>query len=281
MKIGIIGLGYVGKAVREYFKNKISVFSFDVNSTGTESSLVNLAKKSDLLFICLPTPMNQNGSCNIEIVESVLQELNNLNFEKKINVVIKSTVPVGTTNYFSDKYKQLIICFNPEFLTEKNFVKDFFNQKRILIGRETSSKIVEELYNSYFPQSEIIILKSKEAEIIKYISNSFLALKVSYANEIYEFCKAKGIKYKNIVNVLEKDERLGNSHWQVPGPDKKRGYGGTCFPKDISSLINQFEESNIEPKILKASWNRNTTKDRPGKDWENLIGRAIIGDIND
>jgi len=280
MNIGIIGLGYVGNAVKHYFENKIPVYSYDINNEGSESSLYNLAKKSSLLFVCLPTPMLKNGSSNIEIIKDVLQELDDLKLSN-IHIVVKSTIPVGTTDYFSKKFKYLNICFNPEFLTENNSIKDYENQKRIIIGSNKNFKTVNDFFTKYFSDAKIIIKKPKEAEMIKYVSNTFLAVKVSYANEIFEFCKKNEINYGNIMEVLKDDSRLGHSHWMVPGPDNKKGYGGSCFPKDISSFISQFENSGVEPIILQSSWKRNCEKDRAEKDWTKLIGRSISEDYND
>lgn len=280
MSIGIIGLGFVGIAIEKFFSSKISVFTYDINKKCSEKSLADLLQKTDLIFICLPTPMNKNGSCNISIIENVLLEINELSSDKEIHIVIKSTIPIGTTDYFSQKFPKLNICFNPEFLTEKNSFIDFENQKKILIGKVKNYHPVENLYHKFFPNSKIELLLTQECEIIKYISNSFLALKVSYANEIFELCNALKINYSNIVNILKSDERLGPSHWNVPGADNKRGYGGSCFPKDMASLIFQFELNKINPIILKSSWERNIAIDRKEKDWENLIGRSVVSDFN-
>ena len=112
--------------------------------------------------------------------------------------------------------------------------------------------------------------------MIKYITNTFLATKVSFANEMKSFCDAKKINYDDVIKYATKDSRLGSSHWDVPGPDGKNGFGGSCFPKDIVSLINQLSNANIESYIIKAVWLRNLNLDRPEKDWEKLVNRAVI-----
>ena len=135
--IGIIGLGYVGSAVLNVFRNE-NIFSFDINKPCNQSSIENLVEKSQIIFVCVPTPMKKNGECSIEIVENVLKEINLTS--KKVEVIIKSTVPPGTCRAFQEKYKNLNIIFSPEFLTEANFNEDFSKQDRIIFSGKSYSK---------------------------------------------------------------------------------------------------------------------------------------------
>ena len=111
--------------------------------------------------------------------------------------------------------------------------------------------------------------------MIKYFLNCFLAVKVSYANEIYQLCSKLDINFNKIIDMAMLDSRIGKTHLQVPGPDGEFGYGGSCFPKDISALIKIFEEYNVSTAVIKSSWDRNQNIDRKSKDWENLKGRSV------
>lgn len=275
--IGVIGTGYVGSAVKFYFEKHTQVETFDSIKKCSTKSIEELVSKSDIIFLCLPTPMNKDGSTHIDIIKTVLSEINSFISKNNHKVfVIKSTIPVGTTDYLIEKYSKLELVFNPEFLREVSFKEDFANQDRIILGYEKRNELVFNLYKKYFPNAEIIETKSSNAEMIKYITNTFLATKVSFANEMKSFCDAKKINYDDVIKYATKDSRLGSSHWDVPGPDGKNGFGGSCFPKDIVSLINQLSNANIESYIIKAVWLRNLNLDRPEKDWEKLVNRAVI-----
>ena len=156
MKIGIIGLGYVGKAIEAYFKEFYKINTFDINAKSSCSSLDQVVSKSELIFICVPTPMKKDGSSDLSIIESVISKINNSVGENSNKlIVIKSTVPVGTTNKFTKKFNKVKIYFNPEFLTEANFINDFKNQNRIILGGENIN-ILYQLYSETFNNIEII-----------------------------------------------------------------------------------------------------------------------------
>lgn len=272
MNIGIIGRGFVGNAVYQKFKTAHKVYVYDLNDHLSNSTLFDLLEDCKIIFICVPTPMNTDGSCDLSIVESVLSEINS-----KTNCIIinKSTVIPGSTKYFNEKYKNLDIIFNPEFLTEKNSVKDFKNQNRIILGGETRTvNKVKKLYASLFPKASIISVDSNEAEIIKYFTNCFLATKVSFANEMYDMCNSLGLNYNKIVENVLLDERIGKSHLNVPGPDGDFGFGGHCFPKDLSALIKLSNDLGSTNNLLKSVMKTND-KLRVNRNWEKMKGRAV------
>ena len=274
LQIGIIGQGFVGNAVYQKFKNYYDILTYDLDPTKSNSSRETLIEKSNIIFTCLPTPMNTDGSCNISIVHSVLDEINQVAHQKKI-VVIKSTIPPNTTAEFNKKYKNLDIVFNPEFLTERNAVSDYENQNRIILGGpRPATTTLKQIFSKVFPDAHIIKTDSTHAEMVKYLTNTFLSVKVSFANEIYQVCQALDIDYDKVVEYATLDERLGNSHWAVPGPDGDLGFGGTCFPKDLSALIhitNQYQTLN---NVLKATMETNNEV-RTNRDWETMKGRAV------
>jgi len=277
--IGIVGLGYVGKAIFNAFSSVNNIFTYDMKVKSSESNLQSLVVKSEIIFICLPTPMKKDGSCSLDIITNSLdiitktiEDLNTFNIKK--HIVIKSTVPPGTCLNLQENNTNLNIIFNPEFLTESNFNDDFLNQNRIVLGGSDVEEI-KSLYNSRFPEIEIIDLNYKEAEMVKYFANTFLATKVSFANELYTLCNKMGVNYDIVVKTAIKDQRIGKTHFQVPGPDGKFGFGGSCFPKDISALISVFKANNVDTLVLNSVWERNQTIDRIEKDWEFLKGRAI------
>jgi nucleotide sugar dehydrogenase len=274
LQIGIIGQGFVGNAVYQKFKNYYDILTYDLDTSKSNSSRENLIEKSNIIFTCLPTPMNADGSCNISIVDSVLDEINKAAQQKKI-VVIKSTIPPNTTATFNKKYKNLDIVFNPEFLTERNAVSDYENQNRIILGGpRPATTTLKQIFSKVFPEAHIIKTDSTHAEMVKYLTNTFLSVKVSFANEIYQTCQALDIDYDKVVEYATLDERLGNSHWAVPGPDGDLGFGGTCFPKDLSALIHLTSQHQTLNNVLKATMETNNMV-RTNRDWETMKGRAV------
>jgi UDPglucose 6-dehydrogenase len=275
-KIGIVGQGFVGTAVREGLKDYFDIETFDIAKDSTVESLEALCAFSDIVFVCLPTPMEKDGKCHLGIVETVLSDINQINLASTI--VVKSTIPPGTTSRWNEKYKNIDIVFNPEFLTEANSINDFKNQNRIIIGgpKKAASK-VRRIFVKAFPKVKIIKTDSTYAEMVKYITNCFLAMKVSFANEMYEICDYLKIDYDKVIEYAMHDERLGYSHWNVPGPDGDFGYGGHCFPKDVKALISVAMEleSDVTPTMLQATDEKNNQV-RKNKDWLDQKGRAVI-----
>tara|TARA_Y100001963_G_scaffold103537_1_gene142510 strand:- start:736 stop:1416 length:681 start_codon:yes stop_codon:yes gene_type:complete len=219
--------------------------------------------------------MKKDGSCDTTTVQSVIYSIAFHAGENRKTIIIKSTVPPGTTEKLNEEYPLFDIVFNPEFLTEANFIEDFKNQDRIIIGgpRPATTK-VRQLFSKAFPQVHIIKTSSTIAEMVKYMTNTFLATKVSFANEIYQICERLGVDYDKVVEYSTLDERLGKSHWAVPGPDGKLGFGGSCFPKDINALISVADELGVGAWVLRSAWDTNLDV-RPEEDWKELIGRAI------
>jgi nucleotide sugar dehydrogenase len=273
--IGIIGQGFVGNAIYQKFKNYFSVLTYDLDkSKRTTETLVEVVKASNVVFVCVPTPMKRSdGSCDISIVHSVLKEINSI--DKDVVVVIKSTIPPTTTEKFNNEFKNITIVFNPEFLTEANAVQDFENQSKIILGGpRKGTTLLKQIYGLVFPSTPIIKTGSTHAEMVKYFTNTFLATKVSFANEMYEICNKLDLDYDKVIEYATYDERLGKSHWSVPGPDGDLGFGGHCFPKDLSAILRLAEDLGTTHNVLSATEKTNQEV-RTDKDWEGMEGRAV------
>ena len=270
--IGIIGQGFVGNAVYQKFKKYYDINTYDLDSSKCNSSEQETLDNK-IVFVCLPTPMDEVGRCNTSIVEGAVKRC--FEFGKTKIVVIKSTVSPGTTEKLNQKYPSLQIVFNPEFLTERNAVKDYENQNRIILGgpRPATTEL-KQIFSKAFPNAHIIKTDSTHAEMVKYLTNTFLSVKVSFANEIYQICNELKIDYDKVVEYATLDERLGTSHWGVPGHDGDFGFGGHCFPKDLSALIHLTRELGTVSNVLEATQETNDQV-RQNRDWEKMKGRAV------
>jgi len=276
--IGIIGQGFVGTATREGLRDHFNIYTYDKFSKEKSNcpDIKDVCQRSQIIFVCLPTPMRKDGSCDLSILENVIYEIDNYNFDNI--VVIKSTIPPGTTAKFNERCKNIQVVFNPEFLTEANYIEDFKNQNRIIIGGpRPASTIVKNMFTKVFQEVPIIKTGSDTAESVKYFINTFLATKVSFANEFKQICDQTDVDYDKVVEYALYDERLGRSHFSTPGPDGRSGFGGSCFPKDINALIYFATALGVKTSVLSAAWEKNLEV-RPEKDWEQLKGRAISED---
>lgn len=301
--IAVIGQGFVGGSLTTVFSEKgVTVYTFD--KTGKQATggkhprsrngvtlpaesvaqLVDSCEsKSDfskVYFVCLPTPMYEDGSADLSIVEGVLEELARIPGERI--AVVKSTVPPGSTERWNTKYAGtgLHVVFNPEFLTEANALDDMRDQNRIVLGGPRPwINEVKQVFKSAFPQVPIVKTSSTTAEMVKYLTNNFLTVKVAFANEMAQICEAldaKGLNvdYDKVVEYASIDQRLGKSHWSVPGPDGHRGFGGHCFPKDVNAMISIAKDLGVKPRVLSAAWDKNLEV-RQDRDWEGQVGRAV------
>jgi len=270
-KVGIIGNGFVGESQAYAFSPIADVKIFDVNPVKATHTLLEVLSQ-DFIFVCLPTPMKENGEQDISYIENFFSNIELYNTDAIF--ILKSTVLPGTTKQLIDKYNFNIV-FSPEFLTEKTAKLDMLTQSRIIFGgdRELCLKVLE-LFMERFGKKHYIITDSTTAEFIKYMANTFLAVKVSVVNEFYRMANELGVEWNDALEGFVSDPRIGNSHTQVPGHDGKLGFGGTCFPKDINALITLGKELGVNMNTLEAAWKTNLEV-RPEQDWKELIGRAI------
>ena len=162
-----------------------------------------------------------------------------------------------------------------QFLTERNATMDYENQNRIIIGGpRPATNLLKIIFSKVFPDSTIIKTGSTHAEMVKYFTNSLLATKVSFANEIFQLCQKLELDYDKVIEYAIQDERIGNSHLNVPGHDGDLGFGGHCFPKDLSALVKLSEELGTVNNVLKSVLKTNNSV-RKNKDWEQMKGRAV------
>ena len=248
MKIGIIGYGFVGKALAAGLNEDVSLLKIDPKLNTNINDLIDF--KPNAIFICVPTPMNQDFSQDISILNDVIKKLNVLNLQSLI--VIKSTV---LPKYIIEIEKQISeFIYNPEFLREKHANQDFIDSKLIVFGQNnTSAKKLEEIYRDHSKCicTDYIYTDAIAASLIKYSINSYLATKVTFFNELNSLFNQSGTEesWDNFILAIANDPRIGNSHMQVPGHDGRLGFGGACLPKD-SNAFNIYSEEVGEPLSL-------------------------------
>ena len=282
MNILIIGFGFVGKATYLLNNKDINIFVYDITpglSIPKDINLKQVISQVDLIFVSLPTPLNIDGTCYTKLIDDLLETINH------DYIIIRSTIPIG----YCDSKK---VFFMPEFLTEKNWKYDFINNKNWIFGiydecseekRDIFKNRITTLFglahkNNSIQYNDIIFCTNKEAELTKLVKNTFLSTKISYFNEIYDLTQKLNINYNNVIENVKLDDRIGVTHMGCPGHDGKRGYGGTCFPKDTNSMYYQLISHDIDSHLFEANLYRNEVLDRPEKDWLGDKGRTNIGD---
>jgi len=274
MNIGIIGNGFVGSAILHGFILHVDdVMIYDKDLRRSTHSISDVAYKSDVIFVCVPTPMFESGECDLSIVESIVEELSQYSPINKKVIVIKSTVVPGTVESLASKYPKMNFVFNPEFLTERAARLDFINTSRIVLGsnKPLASDIVENLYKLRFPYTKIIKTDFGTAQLIKYMTNCFFATKVSFMNEMRQVCDIIEGDWEKALEGFISDGRIGNSHIDVPGHDGDFGFGGKCFPKDLNAMIRKAENLGINPSVMKGAWEKNKEV-RTDLDWYDIPG---------
>ena len=279
-RIGIIGRGFVGSAVEFGFSAQTGCDAqtkvYDKDPSKTIHTLEETVNDSDFIFLSVPTPSKNNGSMSVDILESALNDIQNVNKRKDNIVLIRSTVTPGTTTKLAKKFTKTNIVFNPEFLTERSAKFDFINQSRFILGgRKRNTARVAELFRWRFGDSIPCIETNFEtAEMIKYMNNCYFATKVSFMNEMKLVADKCNVDWDMAVEGFVRDGRIGHTHIQVPGPDGKMGFGGSCFPKDMRAMIHFGEELGMDLNTLQGAWETNLNV-RPEKDWEQLKGRSV------
>ena len=254
--VGVVGLGYVGDKIYNFFKlHGYSTFSFDPYQKNSDfKTLEELNENNlDFSFICVPTPMKFDGSCDTSIVEQVMKDV------KARTNVIESTIEPGTTKRLEEETGKDIL-FTPEYFgeTKKHPLNDLENRDFFIIGgRPEVRRRLVDLYKDIF-QSNIKfgLYDSTTAEIIKYMENSFLATKVIFCEEFSRICESFNVDYYQVREGWLMDPRINPSH-TFPGKEGNSGFGGKCLPKDVSAIIKASEKKGHFPEFLKAMFNYN------------------------
>ena len=249
LKLGIIGHGFVGKATDWGFNRRVNKFIVDPILDTNIADLKDF--EPEIVFICVPTPMSDDGSQDSKIIESVIKELT-IYCPKAIKV-IKSTVLPSLLGELHSLDSKLI--YNPEFLREKHANLDFINSDMIIFGgdRNISTQVSSAyLRHSRCKTKEHIFTDLMTASFIKYSINTFLASKVIFFNELHTVYEKLAVNdsWESIVDIISRDKRIGNSHMNVPGHDGRKGFGGACFPKDSLALIKFAKNMNIDLNSL-------------------------------
>ncbi|KKR72857.1 MAG: Nucleotide sugar dehydrogenase [Candidatus Woesebacteria bacterium GW2011_GWA2_40_7] len=255
-------------------KNK--VFWYD-KFKESPNTLEEVVKKSDFVFVCVPTPIFEDYSgmdmgIVIGVVDQVAEILSSSAkaTEDKV-LIIKSTSLPGTAKKLAIKYPKINFIMNPEFLTQKNANHDFLNPSRTVIGAESKDvalKVIK-IYKTILSKNQpYVVTDTTSAEVIKYMSNLMLASKVLLANEFYELSKKVGANYLDVQKAVESDPRIG-THLGVPGPDGDMGFGGACFPKDMVGILGLAKKLKLDVSALEAIWKKNL-KVRKHRDWEEM-----------
>ena len=274
----MIGMGFVGGTTASILSKAHEIFPYDKYKEPycSKKNIEELAENSETVFVCVPTPMKPSGEMDYSAIYDSLNLLNEEAKNKKRNikdilVVIRSTAVSGTTDKLAETYS-FRFAFNPEFLREKHALEDMENTNRIVIGANTDENYskVAEIYRPLFPNAKYFHCSIKEAEMVKYTANVMLTLQIAGANEIYQICKATGIDYNKIKEIVLLDNRIGRNI-DVPGPDGDLGFGGKCFPKDLRALIYLARECGYGPYLLEEVWRLNE-RVRKNKDWLDIPG---------
>lgn len=246
--ISIVGYGYVGKSVEKLLlkKSLTAIYPIDPKIDNiTQDFKNNNLRRSDFIFVCVPTPMiKKTGAADTSIVESVISEISEITKGLHSVIVIKSTVPPGTTERLADKYGLWDrLNFSPEFVVERTRKED---NSRMIVGGSNRYEVLE-LFQPLLDDGAQLIAASSPAaaEMTKYMTNAFLSTKVSFAVEMNMICQMFGLNYNEIVTLFESDPRVGKTHNRViRDDDGNTGYGGKCLPKDMSALMSHVISKN-------------------------------------
>lgn len=256
VKVSVIGLGFVGGAMKKSFKLKnVKVIGYD--KFKEDGDLFEDCLSSDFSFLCLPTIFDETTSeYDKSCIQEVCAELE-MNSYKGL-VIIKSTVEPTTTLKLSSQFPSLKFVHNPEFLTAATAFEDFHNQKHVVLGKgpNTSEEDIDNLeifYKTYFEDAEISRCSSTESESMKSFVNCFYSVKIQFFNELYLLCESIGCDYKTVRDLMLKNNWINPMHTDVPGIDGQLSYGGYCFPKDTNALLNHMKRAGTNHKVLEAT----------------------------
>ena len=252
MDIGIVGIGIVGEAV----SFGLSTIGHNVleHDTRFDTKLDDLAG-CDVIYVCVPTPSNEDGSCDVSVVEEVVARLNELDYPGII--AIKSTVIIGTTDRLIKRYGNDRICFVPEFLRERCAIADFTENQDLLVIGTNNTEVFDAVARSHGDLPKYVRrLEPREAEICKYYSNIYNAHLIVLANSMYEICEKLGVSYAKVKNTLSKRYHISGHYLDCS--KNLRGFAGACLPKDLMALNHyQNQEIGLDLKLFQCLLDEN------------------------
>jgi UDPglucose 6-dehydrogenase len=240
MKIGIVGLGVVGSAVQYGFEklgHNVKLHDIQLDTT------INDVLDTEICYVCVPTPENDDDSCDTSIVEDVIKELVELNY--KGIITIKSTVAPGTTIKLKEKYNINNICFVPEFLRERCAITDFTENHDVCIVGTDDDYIFEKIKKCHgkYPK-KFIKIDETGAELCKYYNNIYNATLITFANSFYEVCKRLGVNYTKVKDAVVNIDHITDLY--IDCNENFRGFGGVCLPKDTKAIASLCKQMNID-----------------------------------
>ena len=255
-KIGIVGLGFVGNAIKDNMEHVCELILVDP-PRGLQSKYEDLLD-CEGVFVCVPSPQGDDGRCDTSYLESALDKLASLGYTGVI--ISKSTAPPSVYKALQTKHKNLVHA--PEFLTAADASRDYANGKFAIIGgcvgayQRDAERIIRMGQSGIGDNVQFCTID--EAALAKYTINTYLATKVAFMNEIYSVATNSGMNYDTVISMVNMDKRIGSSHLKVPGPDGLFGFGGACFPKDTAALLKYAEEVGASMMVLDAAVKKNT-----------------------
>jgi UDPglucose 6-dehydrogenase len=269
--LGIIGWGVVGQATGKGFGRKHKIIWNNKSDKGS-TPVSELCQKSDFVFLCLPTPMKADHSgIDLKCMNQVVDEVAPLLADTNIPLIVKSTVIPGTTASYAKKYPKVQFAMNPEFLTEINAPWDFLHPDRVVIGalNEDVANRIARLHRDVMGYKvKIFTTDTTTAEMVKYMSNTYMATKVIFANEMADLAEKLDINYNDVVDMVGADVRIGKSFLKV---SPFAGFGLKCFPKDTVAILGLAKKLKVDLSVLQAVWKKNL-KIRKVRDWEGIKG---------
>jgi UDPglucose 6-dehydrogenase len=249
MRIGIIGFGYVGQAIGWSYQYKSELIIRDPKLV--DSVPLDQFVSCDAIFVCVPSPSTEDGHCDTAILEDTLKELLFVNINKQIPIISKVTAPPSVYARLQEEYPNLVYC--PEFLTAANNVADYANSGYFILGGDydwcVKARAVIQL-GVQLVHDKFTIVDIKTAALYKYMMNSYLATKVTFLNDFKLLADAEGVAWDDLKYLAIADNRIGNTHMDVPGPDAQYGWGGGCFPKDIAAIIMEAIDLGVDFELL-------------------------------
>ena len=261
LNIGIIGIGYVGNAIKTLLeKNKHLYSTINVHDKYKQINTFKDILNTDIVFICLPTPYDESfKNYNMIEIDNVINNLNN--FDYKGLIIIKSTILPTYCTSKNNIFTNLKLFHNPEFLSAKTAVEDFENQTHIVIGYTDYSKdkihiiknFYEELFSNRINEITISITNCKVSGLMKLACNSFYATKIQFFTELYLLCEKMNLSFDEVKELMLKNNWINSQHTKIPGHDKNISFGGACFPKDINALNEYMISNNTPNKVIGAT----------------------------